>query len=264
MPRSAPPNCTYVGVSEARTTISRTSRLCVAMTSLRERSGSSLGWIPARASRGAVSSKIRPFDNAILMLAIGHTRFSAVTSALAGAAILPESQALAIGPLLDVADLRAERAELLLQRLVAAVEVVDAIDDGLPLGREPGDDQSGRRTQVGRHDVRTLQARYAAHDRRVALDGDVGAQALQLERVHEAILENSLGDDRRALRHGSERHELRLHVRGEARIRRGADAHGVRPAGHFQLDGLFADADRRPRLAQLLERGVEAFRRHPD
>ena len=40
------------------------------MTSLREVSGLDLGRMPARASSGAVSSKIRPFDNAMLMLAM--------------------------------------------------------------------------------------------------------------------------------------------------------------------------------------------------
>src|SRR5688572_18195873 len=40
------------------------------MTSLREVSGFSLGRMPTRASSGAVSSKIRPFDNAMLMLAM--------------------------------------------------------------------------------------------------------------------------------------------------------------------------------------------------
>jgi hypothetical protein len=42
------------------------------MTSLREVSGFALGRMPTRASSGAVSSKIRPFDNAMLMLAMFH------------------------------------------------------------------------------------------------------------------------------------------------------------------------------------------------
>src|SRR5688572_720892 len=72
MPRSAPPCCTYVGVSDARTTTSRKSRRLVPMTSLREVSGSSLGRMPTRASSGAVSSKIRPFDNAMLIAAMSN------------------------------------------------------------------------------------------------------------------------------------------------------------------------------------------------
>jgi len=58
------------GVSLARTTMSCRSRRFVAMTSLREEWGSALGRMPTRASSGAVSSKIRPFDNAMLMLAM--------------------------------------------------------------------------------------------------------------------------------------------------------------------------------------------------
>jgi hypothetical protein len=60
----------HVGVSVARTTTSRRSRRLVPITSLREVSGFSLGRMPTRASSGAVSSKIRPFESAMLMLAM--------------------------------------------------------------------------------------------------------------------------------------------------------------------------------------------------
>ena len=43
--------------------------------------------------------------------------------------------------LVDALDARAEGAELLFQRLVTAVEVVDALDHGLALRDEPGDHQ---------------------------------------------------------------------------------------------------------------------------
>src|SRR3954462_7226180 len=115
MPRSAPPCWTYVGVSEARTTISRRSRRFVAMTSLREVSGFDLGRMPTRASSGAVSSKIRPFDNAMLMLAMCNHPGSRPKSYRRGR-ILPQTL-----------DSGAERAELRLQGFVAAVEMVDAI-----------------------------------------------------------------------------------------------------------------------------------------
>jgi len=51
----------------ARTLTRRTSRRAVAMMSVRERSGSSLGARPARASSGPVSSRIRPLDSAMPM-----------------------------------------------------------------------------------------------------------------------------------------------------------------------------------------------------
>src|SRR3954451_19075526 len=90
--------------------------------------------------------------------------------------------------LAETLDPGAERAELCLERLVAAVEVIDAIDDRFAVGDQAGDHQSRRGAQVGRHDGRALQALDAAHDRAIALDRDVGAKALQLERMHEAVL----------------------------------------------------------------------------
>src|SRR5262245_30316744 len=112
------------------------------MMSLRECSGSCLGRIPARASNGAVSSKIRPFDSAMLMLAM-------MCRTHRGAAFYRNSA--------DAFDARAERAQLDLECLVAAVEVVDAIDDRLALGDQPGDHQAGGSPQVGRHHARALQ-----------------------------------------------------------------------------------------------------------
>src|SRR5580658_6134268 len=46
---------------------------------------------------------------------------------------------------------RAAAAELVLQPLEAAIEVIDAVDDGFAFGGERGDDQRDRRAQVGRH-----------------------------------------------------------------------------------------------------------------
>src|SRR4051812_15233214 len=145
MPRSAPPCCTYVGVSEARTTISRRSRRFVAMTSLREVSGFDLGRMPTRASSGAVSSKIRPFDSAMLMLAMCNHPGSRPKSYQRGG-ILPQTL-----------DAGAERTQLGLERFIAAVEVIDAVDDGFALRREPGDHEARGSAQVGRHDGCALE-----------------------------------------------------------------------------------------------------------
>src|SRR5438552_15067834 len=176
------------------------------MTSLREVSGFDLGRMPTRASSGAVSSKIRPFDNAMLMLAMFHPAITLQISS--GGAFYRKASA-------DALDARPEGRQLLLQRFVAAVEVVDAVDQGLAFGAEAGYDQPRRGAQVGGHDGRALQALDAAHESAVSLDRDIGAQALQLERVHEAILEDRLGDHRRAVGDARERHELRLHVGGK-------------------------------------------------
>ena len=72
--------------------------------------------------------------------------------------------------------------------------------DGLALGDQAGDHQARRGAQVGRHHRRALQPLDALHHRGIAFEPDVGAQALQLERVHEAVLEDGLGDQRGAAR----------------------------------------------------------------
>src|SRR3989304_1184649 len=55
------------------------------------------------------------------------------------------------GRLRDSRNLGAERLELLFDALVSAVEVVNAIDDALPLGGERGEHQTGAGPEVRRH-----------------------------------------------------------------------------------------------------------------
>src|SRR5678809_1048076 len=128
------------------------------MTSLREVSGLALGRMPTRASSGAVSSKMRPFDNAMLMLAMMRSRHKGRDST-------PATEGLP-----DALDVRAKRRQLLLEALVAPVEVVDAVDHRVALRHQPGDDQAGRRAQVGGHHRGALQPLDAAHHGGVALD----------------------------------------------------------------------------------------------
>src|SRR5688572_33301550 len=84
----------------------------------------------------------------------------------------------------DALDLRPEPGQLLLDVLVATVEMVDAVDRGLAIGDQPGEDQRSRRAQVGRHHRRAAELRHAANDRGVALDTDVSAEPLQFLHVH--------------------------------------------------------------------------------
>jgi len=49
----------------------------------------------------------------------------------------------ALRALREAMDARAERGELLVDPLVAAIEVIDAIDHRLPFGDQAGDDQAG-------------------------------------------------------------------------------------------------------------------------
>src|SRR6187455_1284959 len=115
MPMSAAPYCTYVGTSVARTMITRTPGLRVATMSLRVFSGSSARARPVAASSGADSSKMRPLESARVIMASG-----------------------------DPFDAGPEGAQARLEPLVAAVQVVDTVDDGLALGHEAGDHEACR------------------------------------------------------------------------------------------------------------------------
>ena len=237
--------------TRARRSGARRARL-VSRISLREVSGFPLGRMPTRASSGAVSSKIRPLDSAML-ISPWQQRARFYRRNRADSYFIRST-------------LGAERAELLLERLVAAIEVVDAVDHRLALGHQAGDDQAGRGAQVGRHDGRALQPLDAAHDGGIALDRDVGAEALQLERVHEAILEDGLGD-RRAVPSRDAASAMNCACMSVAKpgIRRGAHAHrraAARP--HFDVDPGVARGDRarRPRAAsRAWRRGSRARRR---
>src|SRR6202521_2297601 len=85
-------------------------------------------------------------------------------------------------------------AELFLQPLEPAVEMVDAVDDGLALRRKPGDHQRDRGAQIGRHDRSSLEPLDALDGRRLAVELDARAEPNQLLNMHESVLENGRGD----------------------------------------------------------------------
>src|SRR5581483_244965 len=120
-------------------------------------------------------------------------------------------------------DLRAERAQLLLEALVTAVEVVDARDARRALGGEPGEHEAHARAEIGRHHGRTREPRRPAHERAVALHAHLRAHAGELLDVHEAVLEDRFGEAARPVGPRHERHELRLQVGGKARVGHGGD-----------------------------------------
>lgn len=100
--------------------------------------------------------------------------------------------------------------------------MIDPVDHRQSVGHESGEHEAGRGAQVGRHHLGSGEARRSDDDRRPAVDANVGAHALQLSDVHEAPLEDRLGDHRGALGLRHQRHVLGLHVRGEAGVRTGA------------------------------------------
>src|SRR3546814_4774289 len=99
---------------------------------------------------------------------------------------------------------------------------------------------------------------YTTLFRSVAVDVELGAQAHQFLHVHEAVLEDRLVDDADAFGDAVHGHELRLHVGGETRMRRGDDVHRLRPApAHVDGDAVAAGADVGAGLDQLVEHRVE-------
>src|SRR5579883_3677899 len=84
-------------------------------------------------------------------------------------------------------DLGAARRQLLLEMLIAAIEVIDPVDDRLALGGEPGEHERHRGAEVGGHDRRAGEMPDAAHHRRGAMHIDVGAHAAKLRHMHEAV-----------------------------------------------------------------------------
>ena len=129
-------------------------------------------------------------------------------------------------PVEDVAhaaDLGAYAAEFFFEALVAAVEVVDAVEDGFAVGDQGSEDEGGGGAQVGAHDGGGLEVGLAADGGGAAVDGDVGAHAVKLLNVHEAVLEDVFGDGGGAFGLGGEGHVLGLHVGGEAGVLFGGD-----------------------------------------
>src|SRR5262245_47532369 len=131
----------------------------VAMMSLRERSGSSTGVIPARARSGAASSKMRPLERASVII---DRPFVVNVCGATG----PSRQVCRLS--LHALDCGTKRGEPLLHFLVAAIEMVNAIDRGLALGDQPCNHEAGRSAQVGSHDGRCRQFGHAGDERGVA------------------------------------------------------------------------------------------------
>src|SRR6516165_12688105 len=70
-------------------------------------------------------------------------------------------------------DLGSELRELLLDGLVTAIDVVDALDLGAALGDEAGEYQARRGAQIGGHHRRCGELLHAVDDRGVALEANL-------------------------------------------------------------------------------------------
>ena len=72
--------------------------------------------------------------------------------------------------------------------------------------------------KIRAHDSSGLERRLAADGGGAAGEGDVRAHADEFLHVHEAVLEDVLGDAAGSFGLGGEGHELGLHVGGEAGV----------------------------------------------
>src|SRR5262245_66565152 len=110
----------------------------------------------------------------------------------------------------ETLDLGPALAELVLDPLEAAVEVVNPADRRFPLGGETGDDERDRGPQIRRHDRRALEPAHPRDEGRVALELDAGAEPRQFLHTHEAVLEDCLAQLRCARGGAHQSDELSL------------------------------------------------------
>src|SRR5579863_8253791 len=90
----------------------------------------------------------------------------------------------------DPLDGGAAAAELFLDALETAIEMIDAVDDGLALGGERGDHQRHRGAQIGRHHRRAREALHALDRRLFAVERNTRAEPRQFLHVHESVFED--------------------------------------------------------------------------
>src|SRR5689334_2969047 len=117
----------------------------------------------------------------------------------AGFHVLPEDLpggAFAFGEdFADAADFGADGAQFLFNILVAAIDVIDTVDDGLTAGYESCEHQGGGGAQVGGEHGRGTERALAAHYGAATFDADVRTHSHELLGVHEAVFENVFRDD---------------------------------------------------------------------
>ena len=142
-------------------------------------------------------------------------------------------------------DVRAERAELGGEILVAPVDVRGVGDDGLAVCHQPGEDEGGAGPQVGGAHPGTREPRHAADHGVVALGADVRTHPAQLVDVAEAPGEEVLGDDADAVCDAQHRDEERLVVGGDPRVRQGRDVDALEApvGGRAEPFGALGDLD---------------------
>src|SRR5450631_3058200 len=92
------------------------------------------------------------------------------------------------------ANLGTDAAEFLFDAFVAAIHVIDAVEDGLAIGDEGSQHKRGGCAQVGTHDCGRGETGGAAHGGGASIHLDVGAHAHQFLHMHETIFEDVFAD----------------------------------------------------------------------
>src|SRR5258705_9654960 len=152
----------------------------------------------------------------------------------------------------DAGDVGAYALQLFYYAFVAAIDVVDAVDDGFAVGDQGGEDQAGAGAEVGGLHGGAGELGGAADYGAAAVDGDVGAHADHFAGVEVAILKDSFGDDGGPFGLRGEGHVLGLHVGGEAGIFFGGDVDGDKFLCRPDTEGrLIKNVGMDPRLLQL-------------
>src|SRR2546423_14185232 len=87
-------------------------------------------------------------------------------------------------------DARADGAQFRLDLFVAAINMIDALDERLAFGDKTGQHERRGGAQIRRLHARARQGRRAGDDGRVAFDAYARAHALQLADVRKTVLED--------------------------------------------------------------------------
>src|SRR5690606_38099409 len=162
---------------------------------------SSSRWLPASASSGITSSRIRPFVSAITM-------GCSVKSIMLSYLLLPIGFCLSCNAANDCA----QRLQFFLDTLVTAINMVNAINQGFVFCHQSCNYQTGRRTQVSGHNRRSLELRHPGHNHGIALHLHARTHTVHFRYVHKAVLKNGFCDGTGSFCNCVQSSELRLHV----------------------------------------------------
>src|ERR1035437_5960826 len=155
--------------------------------SLRDFSGSSSTSTPAARSNGRVSSKMRPFDSAIVIIYTSSPYAVSAKRYVIDSDPKAAESAQSLHPL----NVRTQAAQLGLHLIVTPIQMINALHRGLSVCHQAGNHQAGGGPQISRHNTGAGELFYPFNQRHLAVNLDVGAQPHQLIDVHETVLENS-------------------------------------------------------------------------